>query len=343
MNTKKVIKKGASRREFVQGITTGAMGLAAVGYTGGAGFAAQNRQVSSAERTPFPFADAVSFVTGRGLMDGSGADFNPDGKADRATVARALYRLAGSPPVKFEAVFTDVPTGRPYSNAVIWANNAGLIGEFSEGGRFRPDDAITRQQFATMMFRYADIKFPQVSELVGFTDRGAIDEWAATGMGWCLARGIVSGATGVTLEPNGNLTRAQCAAMLQRLVNIREDEGNIWVLNPKPTRPPVETPGLAPRVKGGWAGKTVVVICNYNLHVSNNFGAGIEAQIRSTLSPGETVRLIYIGDMTVIRFQRTTPSHEPGKNWESMGYETFIAGVEAGTIKPDAIISAGGF
>jgi len=276
-------------------------------------------------------------------MDGSGGNFNPSANVDRATIATALYRLAGSPSVTYESVFNDVPAGQWYSNAVVWANNAGLISEFSSGGRFRPNDDLTRQQFATMMFRYADVKFPQVSELDGFIDRGNVSEWAVTGMGWSIARGLFSRPTGVTLEPNGSITRAECAAILQRFVNLKEDPGNIWVLNPKPTRPPVETPGLAPRVKGGWAGKTVAVICNYNAHVSNVFGAGIEAQIRSTLSAGESVRLIYIGDMTVIRFQRTTPSHEPGKNWEFMGYEDFITGVEAGTIKPDAVISAGGF
>jgi hypothetical protein len=79
---------------------------------------------------------------------------------------------------------------------------------------------------------------------------------------------------------------------IQRFVNIKEDPGVIWVLNPKPTSPPVQTTGLAPRVKGGWASKTLVVVCNYNAHVSNNFGIALENRIKSTLSAGETVRLI---------------------------------------------------
>jgi len=329
--------KGASRREFVQGITTGAMGLAAVGYASGTGFAAAQSQAAATN------TDAVNFVTGRGLMDGSGGNFNPNANVDRATAATAFYRLAGSPSVKYEPVFNDVTAGQRYSDAVVWANNTGLLGGFTSGGGFRPNDELTRQEFAAMMFRYADIKFPQVSELGGFTDKGDISEWAETGMSWSVAREIIPGTTGSTVKPKGKLTRAECAAGLQRFVNIKEDPGNIWVLNPKPTKPPVETTGLAPRVKGGWAGKTLVIMCNYNAHVSNTFGAGVEARIRATLSRGETVRLIYIGDLTVIRYQRTTPSPSPNNEWEFMGYEAFLAGVEAGTIKPDAIISAGGF
>jgi len=194
-----------------------------------------------------------------------------------------------------------------------------------------------------MMFRYADIKFPQVSDLNGFTDKGDVSEWAETAMKWSVARGLITGATDTTLEPNGNLTRAQCAAIIQRFVNLKEDPGIIWVLNPKPTKLPIETPGLAPRVKGGWAGKTVVAMSNYNAHFSNAFGAEIESQIKATLSAGETVRLIFIGDLTVIRFQNINPSQAPGKNWEYMGYETFLAEVEAGKIKPDAMIVGGGF
>jgi len=291
------------------------------------------------------FNDAVSFVTGRGLMDGSGGNFNPNAKADRATAATALYRLAGSPPVAYKPVFTDVPEGQWYSAAVIWANENGLIGEF-HGDRFRPDDGIARQEFAAMMFLYADIKFPQTAGLDGFTDKSDLNEWAETGMGWSIARGLLPGtsaAAGSALEPNGSVTRAQCAEALRRFVNLREDPGNIWVLNPKPTRPPVETTGLAPRVKGGWAGRTVVAMSNYNSHLSATFGAEIEAQITSTLSAGETVRLVYIGDLTVIRFQTINPSSAPRGNWEYMGYEAFLAGVEAGEIKPDAIIVGGGF
>ena len=292
------------------------------------------------------FTDDVKFVTSRGLMDVAGGNFNPDDNASRAVVATALYRLAGSPSVAYKPVFTDVPEGQWYSAAVIWANENGLIGESRSGGRFRPSDGITRQELAAMIFLYADIKFPQITDLDGFADKSDVSEWAETGMGWSIARELLpfaNGAVGLALEPNGKLTRAQCAAALRRFVNIREYPGNIWVLNPKPTRPPVETTGLAPRVNGGWAGKTVVAMSNYNEHISASFGAEIEAQIKSSLSAGETVRLIYIGDLTVIRFQTINPSSAPRGNWEYMGYEAFLAGVEVGEIKPDAVIVGGGF
>jgi hypothetical protein len=326
------------RRKFIG--TAGAGAFAAVAAIADPTSSASQFDDASAGES---FRGAVNFVAGRGLMDVSGGSFNPNAAADRASAVTALYRLSGSPSVAYEPVFSDVPAGQGYSSAVIWANNAGLIGELANGGRFRPNDAITRQQFAAMMFRYADIKFPQASGLDGFTDSGAVSASAKTGMGWCVERGIIAGAADDKLDPNGGITRAQFAAMLQRFVNLREDPGNIWVLNPKPTRPPVETTGLAPRVKGGWAGKTVVAISNYNAHVSNAFGAGIEARIKATLSAGETVRLIYIGDLTVIRFQTIVPSSAPNGNWDYMGYENFLAEVEAGTIKPDAIIVGGGF
>ena len=288
------------------------------------------------------FYEAVNFVANRGLMDDSGINFNPNLHADRATVVTALYRLTGSPVVTHESVFTDAPAGQWYSTAAIWAHKTGIAAGYGDG-RFGPNDGMTREQFVVMMFRYADIKFPQMSELDGFTDRSDVGESATTGMEWCVARGLITGATTTALEPNSNLTRAQCAAALQRFANLREDPGNIWVLNPKPTKPPVEAVGLAPRVKGGWAGKTLVLMNNYNSHASNIFGTEIEARVQATLSAGETTRLIFIGDLTVIRFQRTTPSRAPGENWEYMGYEAFLSEVEAGTIKPDALISAGGF
>ena len=288
------------------------------------------------------FYNAVNFVADRSLIDDSGGNFNPDFNADRATVATALYRLSGSPAVIYKPVFSDIPSDQSYSTAVIWADETGIIAGFDDG-RFGPNEGITRQQFASTMLRFANIKFPQAANLDSFTDNGIVNESDEPGMGWCVARGLIAGTSDTSLEPERNLTRAQLAEALQCFVNLKEDPGNIWVLNPKPTKPSVEATGLAPRVKGGWAGKTVVVMNNYNTHASNTFGLEIESQIKATLSAGETVRLIFIGDLTVIRFQRTTPSHAPDRNWEYMEYEAFLGEVEAGIIKPDAIISAGGF
>jgi len=288
------------------------------------------------------FYDSINFIADRGLIDASGGNFNPGVNVDKATVVTAFYRLAGSPSVTYMPVFTDVPAGQRHSASAVWANEIGMLVENGDG-RFGPNDVVTRQQLAAMMFRFADIKSPQTADLGGFTDRGDLNAWAEKGMGWSVARGLITGATGATLDPTGGVTRAQFADTLQRFVNIREDPGNIWVLNPRPTKPPVETPGLAPRVKGGWAGKTIVAISNYNAHLGNVFGSEIEKQIKATLSEGETVRLIYIGDLTVIRFQTINPSRAPEGNWEYMGYDAFVAEVEAGKIKPDAMIVGGGF
>jgi len=288
------------------------------------------------------FYDAVNFVADRGLIDGSGMNFNPVDNADRATVTTALYRIAGSPSVEYSKIFNDVPTGRWYSDAVIWADETGVV-DGSGDGRFGPDDAVSRQQFAAMLLRAARIKFPETTDLDGFTDNGDVSEYARTAMGWCVKRGLVAETAAAALEPNNSLSRAQCAAILQRFVNLRENPLNIWAVNPRSTKPDVLTPGMAHRVTGGWAGKTIVIMDNYNAHVPNYFAEPLEKTIKTTLRQGETVKFVYMGDLTVIRYQVTAPSRVNREGWENTTYQDFITRVEAGTIKPDAVIVAGGF
>jgi len=290
-----------------------------------------------------PYYSAVDFIAGRGLMDGTGVGFNPGGSIDRAAAVTALYRIAGSPSVMYSPIFTDIPDGQWYSNAVIWANEAGVAAGYDDG-RFGPNDAVTRQQFAVMLLRAAQIKFPETANLDGFTDSGDISEYDEKAMGWCVKRGIITGTTADTLEPNGYLTRAQGAEILQRFVNLKENPLNIWALNPRSTKPDVLTPGMAPRVTGGWAGKTVVVMNNYNEHFPGFFAEPLENAIKAGLRrQDEAVRFIYMGDLTVIRYQTTDPDRVNRAGWENTSYQDFISRVEVGDIKPDAVIVAGGF
>jgi hypothetical protein len=283
------------------------------------------------------FYDAVNFVSERGLMDGSGNRFQPDAGVSRAAAATALYRLAGEPEVEYESIFSDVPAGQWNSNAVVWANNTGLADGFINGGAFRPGENISREQFAAMIFNYASIKLPEVSDFAGYTDSGSISPWAETAMGWGVYRGIISGANAAALAPGGEITRAQFAASLQRFVNLKEDPGNIWVLNPVPRRTPVEAVPLAPRVQGGWEGKTLVVLANYN---SNT--AGIAAEVEK-LMPA-SANLVWVGDMTVVAGQTVVAGRPPSGKWTAMSYaEEFQAALGKGTLKPDAIISGAGF
>ena len=283
------------------------------------------------------FYDTVNFVSERGLIDGNGEMFHPDAGVSRAVAATALYRLAGEPEVKYESVFSDVPVGQWYTNAVTWANNAELLGEFTESGMFKPDDNISREQFAAMLFKYADIKLPETSDFAGYTDAGAISPWAETAMGWGVSRGIISGATTTTLEPGGVITRAQFAAGLRRFVNLREDPGNIWVLNPMPSRAPVEAVPLAQRVRDGWDNKTLVVLANYNPDT-----ATIVAEVEKLLPA--SAGLVWVGDMTVVAGQTVNPSKPPSDKWTIMRYtDEFQPAVRDGKFKPDAIISGTGF
>ena len=307
-----------------------------IGTAGAGAFALASGITFSASSAP-QFNDAVNFVRERGLIDENDDGFQPDVGASRAAVVTALYRMAGAPEVAYENVFSDVPAGQWHSSAVVWANNAGLIGEFTSGGRFGPNDVVNREQLATMIFKYADIKQPETSDFAGYTDTDLISPWARTAMGWGISRSVISGATATTLAPGDAITRAQCALSLQRFVNLREDPRNIWVLNPVPSRTPVEAVPLAPRVQGGWEGKTVAVLANYNSET-----ATIVAEVEKLLPAG--ANLVWIGDMTVITGQTVNPSKPPSDKWNIMRYaQEFQPALREGKLKPDAIISGTGF
>jgi hypothetical protein len=319
------------RRKFI-----GAAGAGAFALVSGITASASTPRFNDVPNTAL-FFDAVNFVSERGLMEGNGGDFQPDAVVSRAAAATALYRLAGAPDVKYDAVFSDVPAGQWYSNAAIWANNAGLVGDFISGGKFSPDDNISREQFAAMILNYASIKLPETADFAGYTDSSHITPWAEAAMGWVISRGIISGATATTLSPGGAVTRAQCAAALQRFVNLKEDSGNIWVLNPVPSRAPVEAVPLAPRVQGGWEGKTFAVLANYNSHTPT-----IAAEVEKLLPASAS--LVWVGDMTVITGQTVNPGKPPSGRWTIMRYtQEFQPALREGSLKPDAIICGTGF
>ena len=319
------------RRKFIGAVGAGAVAMVS-GIAASTSSAQQFKDVSAADR----LTDAVNFVRERGLIDVNGDSFQPEAAVSRAAVATALYRLAGEPEVTYENVFSDVPAGQWYSNAVVWAGNAGLIDE-STDGRFLPNDDITREQFAAMIFNYAGIKIPETSDMAGYTDAGLVSPWAETAMGWGISRGVISGATATALAPGGAVTRAQFAASLYRFVNLKNDPRNIWVLNPVPSRAPVEAVPLAPRVRGDWDGKTIVVLANYNPDT-----ATIVTEVEKLLPA--SANLVWIGDMTVVAGQTVNPSKPPSGRWAVMRFtDEFQPAFREGKLKPDAIISGMGF
>ena len=175
---------------------------------------------------PFPdvtegdwFYDAVRYAYENGLMDGVGDNlFAPNSETTRAQLVTILYRLAGQPAVSGDLPFTDVEAGTWYTDAVAWAAANGIVNGVSET-EFAPGKDITREQLATILFRYAEAKGYDVSaraDLSAYTDADQIQSYAAESVAWAVAEGLIQGFEDNTLRPAGNATRAQIATILMR-------------------------------------------------------------------------------------------------------------------------------
>ncbi len=163
------------------------------------------------------FADAVRFVSEHALMNGTGPEtFSPDTVTTRAMVATILYRLVGSPQTAYTEAFIDVSGGEWYSEAVSWAADNGVYLGYPDG-TFRPDEPITRQQLAAVLYRYAELTEQDVSaedDLCSFIDGESVAEWALAAVRWAVGSGVINGYDDATLRPRGGATRAQLAQML---------------------------------------------------------------------------------------------------------------------------------
>ncbi len=165
------------------------------------------------------FHDAVQYVYDNGLMGGVGDNrFAPNNPTTRAQLVTILYRLEGEPAVTGQSAFTDVEADTWYTNAVAWAAANGIVNGVSET-QFAPGNNITREQLATILYRYAQAKGYDVSasaDLSGFPDAGDIQEYATQALSWAVAEGLLQGFEDDTLRPQGNATRAQIATILMR-------------------------------------------------------------------------------------------------------------------------------
>lgn len=164
------------------------------------------------------FASAVDYVTGKGMMNGTAANtFSPKANTTRGMVVTVLYRLENQPSTS-AASFTDVASGAYYANAVAWANANGIVSGYGSG-KFGPNDKVTREQLAAILYRYAQYKKYDVSganSLDGYTDVQSVSSYAVPALQWANAAGVVTGKSGSKLDPKGNATRAEVAAMLMR-------------------------------------------------------------------------------------------------------------------------------
>ena len=165
------------------------------------------------------FHDAVRYAYDNGLMDGVGeGQFAPNATTNRAMVVTILYRLAGEPDVSGDVGFADVAVGQWYTDAVAWAAQKGIVNGISET-EFAPSGDLTREQLATILYRYAEGMGYDVSasaDLSGFPDTGDIQSYAAQALSWAVAEGLLQGFEDDSLQPGGTATRAQIATILMR-------------------------------------------------------------------------------------------------------------------------------
>lgn len=163
------------------------------------------------------FAEAVDYCYDA-LMNGVTKNtFEPNADTTRAMVVTTLWRLAGEPEAE-DSVFSDVPADEWYTTAVAWAAEAGVVNGYGDG-TFAPDQAITREEMATMLYRYAKYAGADVTaaaDLAGYTDASEVDSWALDAVKWANAEGLVKGTTTTELSPLTTLTRAQLATFLMR-------------------------------------------------------------------------------------------------------------------------------
>ena len=165
------------------------------------------------------YAPAVDYVKYGRLMYGTGSNlFQPDAQMTRAMLAQVLYELEGAPSVKgLSCPFTDVG-GSWYTDAVIWAYNAGVVAGVS-ATQFAPNEALTREQMVTMLFGYAgreETLSGSDGALAGYQDQASVSDWAREAMAWAVSSGVISGTSATTLAPQKIGTRAEVATVLMQ-------------------------------------------------------------------------------------------------------------------------------
>lgn len=163
--------------------------------------------------------EAVTYVYDNDLMNGTdGSLFSPESTTTRAQVVTVLYRLAGQPAADWANPFWDVPASAWFHDAVTWAWENDITGGVSST-HFGAGNAVTREQLATFLYRYAQDQGYDTSaraDLSGYSDAGLVSSYATEALSWANATGLITGTTATTLSPQGSATRAQVATILSR-------------------------------------------------------------------------------------------------------------------------------
>ena len=165
------------------------------------------------------YAGAVYYAYVNTLLNGTSlTEFSPNGTVSRAMAATLLYRMAGEPSASATVSLSDVPADTWYTQAALWAAENNILPGI-ENSAFLPDQAITREELATALYRYAQLRglnLPAGSDITtSFSDAGAVSPWAEDAVRWAVSEGIFKGDGAGHLMPQSSLTRAELATILQ--------------------------------------------------------------------------------------------------------------------------------
>ncbi|MDO4280263.1 MAG: S-layer homology domain-containing protein [Peptococcaceae bacterium] len=168
------------------------------------------------------YHDGVHYVLDNGLMSGTGATtFAPNTATSRGMLVTILYRMEGEPDISGENLgypYADVDADAYYGDAVYWARLNGIVSGYSDES-FGPNDPVSREQIACILYRYAQYKGIDVSDLgnyYAYSDAGQVSAYADTPMKWAVGNKLINGTSQITLEPKASATRAQVANILMR-------------------------------------------------------------------------------------------------------------------------------
>lgn len=174
------------------------------------------------------YYDAVAYVYQQGIMVGmSETTFEPNTTVNRAQVVQMLYNLEGQPQVPGDSGFSDIRDGQWYAKAVAWASANDVVAGY-EDGTFRPTRAVTREEFAQILYNYAKCKGYGLSasaDLGKFPDAGQVSSWAETALSWANGNGLINGHDDGRLDPKGSTIRAQAASILMNFDKGFAQEG----------------------------------------------------------------------------------------------------------------------
>ena len=167
------------------------------------------------------YHDGVHYVLDKGIMNGTGnGRFEPNTTTSRAMVVTILWRMEGEPASDYAVTFADVESDTWYTQAVRWAAQNGIVNGYSDAA-FGPSDPITREQLATILYRYAqgkgaDVSVGEDTNILSYDDVLAISAYAVSATQWAAGAGLMTGRTASTLNPKDSATRTEIATIIMR-------------------------------------------------------------------------------------------------------------------------------